>query len=130
VCGHRNQRVKDMEWIREADHVHATLKVRMVSWVTYEAARCVFGTEACNIPSTGSPAENRGHSADWRVISGKIIWNMTIKCGVCKENVVPISLKWNCHQGWGRKWCQWHEGNLSSPVLGRNGDGEVCDTGP
>jgi hypothetical protein len=39
VCGHRNQRVKDMEWIREADHVHATLKVRMVSWGTYEAAK-------------------------------------------------------------------------------------------
>jgi hypothetical protein len=53
-CGHRNQREEDMEWIAEADHVHASLKVRMVSWGTDEDARCVFGTQARNIPSTGS----------------------------------------------------------------------------
>jgi hypothetical protein len=51
-CGHRNQRVEDMECIREADHVHASFKVHMVSWGTDEAARCVFGTQARNISST------------------------------------------------------------------------------
>jgi hypothetical protein len=52
MCGHMNQRVTYMEWIREADHVHASPKVRMVSLGTYEAARCVFGTQERNIPST------------------------------------------------------------------------------
>jgi hypothetical protein len=73
-----------MGWIRDADRVHASLNVRMVSWGTYEAARCVLSTQARNIPSTGSPAENRGQAVDWPVIGEKIRWNVIIKCGICK----------------------------------------------
>jgi hypothetical protein len=60
---------------------YVSLKVALV---IYDAARCAFGTQARNIPSTGSPTENRGQDVDWSVIGGKRRWNVSIKCRICK----------------------------------------------
>jgi hypothetical protein len=59
VCTQEPADIIYIEWIREVGIEHASLKVRStVSCGTYEAARCVIGTQARNIPSTVSSTKN------------------------------------------------------------------------